>query len=202
MTSPGTTAATTTSTLVKMAAFASRLPVGEPVLDRARDRAVRAVEIVTAAVDVDPTLLDEDRSRDLDVFAELLRQLKSMARQAASTIEHARLTACGAPRAEFARIGKINPCAPEELDALSEHAVMVAGRVSAAALPDWNTPERIQERSVRLLPSSSYLTQVADDLAAAVQPAAALPYPSASAVELAALAVQLRRIAATIGDDR
>jgi hypothetical protein len=185
----------------QLAKLAGRIPGGEPVLERARTRATRAAEIVSAAVEVDPTLLDEDRSRDLDVYVETLRQLWPLARQAALTLEHGRLTRTGAPKKEFARIGKINPCAPDELDALSERAVELAERIAAAALPDWNTPRRIRERSQRLLPSPDYVTRLADELAAAVRPAAELPYPAAMAVHLAALAEQLRATAAHRGAD-
>lgn len=126
--------------LKQLGQLADKIPGGEPVLERARARAQQAAEIVSAAVAVDPTLLDYDRSRDLDVCAEILRQFRPLARQAALTLEHGRLTEAGASREEFARIGKINPLAPDELDALSERVVELAERVAAAALPDWNTP--------------------------------------------------------------
>ncbi|MDS0140542.1 MULTISPECIES: hypothetical protein [unclassified Amycolatopsis] len=176
-------------------ALAEAIPGGEPALERARARAQQAAEIITEAVAIDPTLLDYDRSRDLDVCTEILRQLRPLARQAALTLQHARLTEAGASRQEFARIGKVNPLAPDELDALSERVVEVAKRVAAAALPDWNTPQRIRERSERLLPDADFLTRFADQLAEAVRPAAELPHPAAAAVQLAALARQLRALA-------
>ncbi|MEO6083109.1 MAG: hypothetical protein ABIQ18_08380 [Umezawaea sp.] len=179
----------------QLSKLASRIPGGEPVLDRARNRARQAAEIVSAAVVVDPTLLDRDRDRDIEVVAELLRQLHPLARQAAQRLEHSRLTAAAAPAHEFARLGRTNPLAPAELDALSEHLVVVAERIRAAALPDWNTPRRIRERSERLLPSPRFLADLADQLAAAVGPAAALSYPAAAAIRLAALADQLRAVA-------
>jgi hypothetical protein len=180
--------------LKRLGTLANAIPGGEPVLDQARARARQAAEIVSTAVENDPTLLDEDRSRDLDVCAEILRQLRPLARQAALALEHGRLTKAGAPPEEFARIGKINPLAPDELDALSERVVVIAERAAAAALPDWNTPRRIRERSERLLPSPDFIERLADQLADAVRPAAELPYPAATAVRLAALAEQLRAV--------
>ncbi|MBN9747756.1 hypothetical protein DMP23_42840 [Amycolatopsis sp. A1MSW2902] len=175
--------------------LAARIPGGEPVLDRARARAARAAAIASAAVETNPTLLDYGRDRDLYICAEILRQLRPLARQASLALEHARLTENSAPPEEFARIGKINPLAPDELDALSERAVERAEAVAAAALPDWNTPLRIRERSERLLPSPDYLTRIAKQLAEAVRPAAELRYPADATVQLAALADQLRAVA-------
>lgn len=179
----------------QLATMAARIPGGEPALERAGARARRVAEIVSAAVDVDPTLLDDDRSRDIDLCAEFLRQLRPLARQAAVTLEHGRLTEARASQHEFSRLGRINPQAPDELEALSERAVEIAERVEAAALPDWNTPQRIRERSERLLPSPRFITDLADQLADAIRPAAELPYPAAAAVQLATLADQLRAAA-------
>lgn len=180
---------------VRLAQLAAQIPGGAPVLERARDRARHAAEIVSGAVEVDPTLLDCDRSRDIDVCVEIVRQLKPLARQAALTLEHARLTEAGASPEEFARIGRVNPVALDELEALSGRVVVLAERVAAAALPDWDTPKRIRERSERLLPSPDFVTRLADELAEAVRPAVGLPYPAAAAVRLAALADQLRAAA-------
>jgi len=63
--------------------LADKIPGGQPMLERARARATQAAKIVSAAVETDPTLLDHDRSRDLDVCTEILRQLQPLARQAA-----------------------------------------------------------------------------------------------------------------------
>ena len=183
------------SSRTRLTALVDKIPGGQPVLDRARARATRAAETISAAVELDPTLRDHDRSRDLDVCVEILRQLRPLARQAALTLEHGRLTEAGAPPQEIARIGRVNPLAPDELDALSERVVTLADQVAAAALPDWDTPWRIRERSARLLPGPDYLTRLADELADAVRPAAELPYPAAAAVQLAALADQLRAAA-------
>ncbi|WP_344429112.1 hypothetical protein [Amycolatopsis minnesotensis] len=184
--------------MTQLEKVADTLPAGEAVLDRARTRVRQAARIVSAAVQVDPTLLDDrDYARNhlLDLCVELVRQLQPLARQAFLTLEHARLTKAGAPQEEFARIGRINPLAPDELDALSERLVELAKQIDAAALPDWNTPRRIRERSERLLPGPKVITRFADQLAEAVRPAADLPYPAAMAVEVAALAEQLRTIA-------
>ncbi|MFD5089380.1 hypothetical protein ACFWMR_02175 [Amycolatopsis thailandensis] len=189
-----------TAVIGQLDKLADKITGGYPVLDRARDRAREVANIVSAAVKVDPTLLDHDRSRDLDLCAELLRQLHPLARQAALALEHARLTEADASREEFARIGKINPLAPDELDALSERAVEIAERVSAAALPDWNTPLRIRERSERLLPSPEVITCLADQLAQAVRPAAELAHPAPVAIRLGALVDQLRVISADLPD--
>ncbi|MFE5565928.1 hypothetical protein ACFQ68_13160 [Amycolatopsis japonica] len=183
----------------RLADLAEKLPGGAPVLDRARARARRAAEIVSEAVQIDPTLLDTeldyDRTRDLFLVFELFRQLKPLTRQAWLTLEHGRLTQLGASREDLARLGRINPLAPDELDALSERAVEIAERVRATALPDWNTPRRIRERSQRLLPSDEFVTRLADQLTDAVRPAAELAYPATAALELLALAAQLRAIA-------
>lgn len=173
---------------------AEQLPGGEPVLDAARERADRAIEIVAAALRVDPTLADWDRDRELEVFAELLRQLRPLGRQAALAAEHARLTATGATASEFARLGRINPLAPEELDALSQRLPEIAQRISDSALPDWNTPTRIREHSERLLPTD-FIAGLAEQLHDAVQPALELTHPSTTAVRIADLAAQLRAAA-------
>ncbi|MBE1580523.1 hypothetical protein ACFORH_39095 [Amycolatopsis roodepoortensis] len=179
--------------LTALAARANKLPAGEPVLDRARARGVRAVEIAVAAVKVDPTLLEERDGRgwNLGLLAELIRQMRPLARQAALALEHARLTDASGQAEEFRRLGRISPLAPDELDALSERAVEIAEDLAAAALPDWNTPRRIRERSERLLPEPRFLAQLAQQLAAAVRPAAELAYPAPAAIRLSALADQL-----------
>ncbi|MFK0250191.1 CGNR zinc finger domain-containing protein [Amycolatopsis azurea] len=179
--------------LTALAVKADELPGGEPVLDRARARGRRAVEIAAGAVEIDPTLLQESSGRGwgLEILAELLRQLRPLARQAALALEHARLIDAGAPPESFRRIGRINPLAPDELDALSERAVEIAEGLAAKALPDWNTPRRIRERSQRLLPEPAFLAELADQLRRAVRPALELDYPAPAATRLAALADQL-----------
>lgn len=137
----------------KLREMAANIPDGDaPALRNAHARAVRAAEIVTAALDIDPTLR-EHGLRDLDLCAEILRQLRPLARQAAQFLEHQRLTEAGAPTREIARIGKVREGAPAEVEDLSARAVEIAERISAAALPDWDTPVRIRERSERRRPA-------------------------------------------------
>lgn len=143
---------------------------------------------------MDPTL-SEHGLRDIDLCAEILRQLRPLSRQAAQYLEHQRLTEAGTPDAEIVRIGRVNPLAVEETAALSARIVEIAERVEAAAIPDWDTPQRIRERSERLLPDSGYITDIADRLAAAIRPALALSYPATTAVRLAGLVEQLRAVA-------
>jgi len=149
------------------------LPDSEvPLIQRARERSREAVDIVTAAVAVDPTLSDADRCcRDIDLLAELLCHLRVLARQA----EQHRLAADELEA---------------ELEALSARVVELARRIAAAALPDWDAPARIRERSERLLPSRETLEEIADRLRRAVQPAL-LSHPAPEAVRLAALADQI-----------
>jgi hypothetical protein len=68
----------------------------------------------------------------------------------------------------------------------------VADRIAAAAWPDWNTPQRILERSTSLLPSTTYVQEIAGQLRHAVAASLAMTYPAPEAVRLAALADQIR----------
>lgn len=172
---------------------ARRLPVdGAPVVQTARKRALAAVETVAAAVAVDPTLPEADRcGRDVALLDEILRQLAALARQAETELRRRRLVAEAATATQVARLGRTNPLAPDEVAALSARAVEVAERISSEAWPDWNTPERIHERSVNLLPDDHELEQIADRLRRAVKPALNMPHPAAEAVRLAALADQI-----------
>ncbi|GAA4522599.1 hypothetical protein GCM10023191_102080 [Actinoallomurus oryzae] len=172
---------------------AAQLPAdGAPVVQRARGRAEEAVEILTAALDVDPTLVEPDRClRDVDLVRELLRQLQPLARQAEVELERRRLAADPATAHQTGRLGRTNPHALEELEALSRRCVEIAERIAGAALPDWNTPQRIRERSERLLPSAAELEEIADRLRHAVRASLDLPYPAPEAERLAALADQI-----------
>ena len=82
-------------------------------------------------------------------LAELLRRLTPLARQASAATECVRLSAAGA---STAHLGRINPLAAEELDAVSARCPELAAQVAAAAWPDWNTPLRIRERSSSRMP--------------------------------------------------
>ncbi|GAA1015826.1 hypothetical protein Aple_010410 [Acrocarpospora pleiomorpha] len=170
---------------------AERLPAdGPPIVGDARQRAMDAAETVAAAVAVDPTLPEHQR-RNLDLLVELMRQLTPLARQAGLALERERLVAAGAPAQEIARLGLINQIAPEELDALSLRCPALAVEIAAAAMPDWNTPQRIRERSEQRLPADWELQEIADQLRRAVTASLDLPYPAAEAVRLAALADQI-----------
>jgi hypothetical protein len=172
---------------------AARLPAdGVPVVQRAYQRGMEAVDILAAALHVDPTLADGDRCRrDIDLLQELLRQMRSLARQTEDEVARHRLAADPATAHQAGRLGRTNPNAPDELDALSRRTVEVAQRVAGAALPDWRTPQRVRERSARLLPSAHVLEEIADDLRGAVKPALDLSHPDPEAVRLAALADQI-----------
>ncbi|MEU3625696.1 hypothetical protein [Amycolatopsis coloradensis] len=79
--------------------------------------------------------------------------------------------------------------------ARSLRAVEIAEHVAVEALPDWNTPRRIRERSQRLLPDPDFLAGLADQLREAVRPALELDHPPPAATHLAALAGQLHAAA-------
>lgn len=164
---------------------------GPPEVVQARRRALQAMATVEAALRVDPTLAAEDRCRDLDVLDELMRQLKPLARQAQLEIERRRLVGLPGTERQIARLGRTNPLALDELDALSQRAVTLAEHIAGQALPDWNTPERIRERSARLLPSPERLEDIAAQLRYAVRTSLELPHPDPEAVRLAALADQI-----------
>lgn len=133
---------------------AGELPAeGSPEVARARRRALQATATVEAALRVDPTLAAEDRCRDLDVLDELLRQLKPLARQAQLKTERRRLASLPGTEQQTARAGTHQPLVLDELDALSQRTLTLAEHIAGQALPDSNTPERIRERSARLLPS-------------------------------------------------
>lgn len=172
---------------------AHRLPAeGSDVVREARKRALQAVETAAAAVGVDPTLVETDRElRDFDLLGEILRQLRPLARQAETELERRTLMSSPDSAEKVARLGRTARDAPDELDALSKRCVEIADRIRASALPDWNTPKRILERSERLLPSQWVLEDIADRLRRAVRASLDLPYPADEAVRLAALADQI-----------
>lgn len=161
---------------------------------------MRAAEIVATAIGIDPTLTDMDRRRNIDLIHELLRQLKPLARQAEVTLKRKRLVTEGADPIEIARLGRTNPVAPEELEALSERCLKLATRVANSALPDWNTPQRIKERSARLLPPPWVLEEIVDELRHAVKPSLDLSHPAPDALRLADLAAQISEVAKSLDD--
>jgi hypothetical protein len=172
----------------ELCALAERVPAdGPPAVTLARQRAAGAVEAVTAALSTDPTVA-ERQQRWLDVLAELLRRLTPLARQALVAIESERLGAAGAGTAH---LGRANPLAAEELDAVSARCAELAGQVAAAAWPDWNTPRRGRELSASRMPDEHELAEIAATLRRAVAPALDLAYPDPEAVRLAKLAGQI-----------
>lgn len=192
----------TTAVIEELRAKAAGIPAGgPPVVQRAHQRAVGAVELVETAVRLDPTLPEKDRcQRDLDLIAEILRQLKPLARQAIAHLERQRLIAAGAGEREIGRLGRTNPAAPAELDAMSERCADIACRVSASAWPDWNTPERARERSRNLLPSSGKLEEIAERLRYVIEESLSLAHPDPEAVLLAELADQITAAAKRIDE--
>jgi hypothetical protein len=174
--------------VAELRALADRMAAGDsPPASVARQRAAGATEVVAAALAADPTLA-ERQQRWLGVLAELLRRLTPLARQVAVSAESERLSAAGA---STAHLGRINPLAAEELDAVLARCTELAAQVAAAAWPDWESPARVRELSSRRMPHESVLAEIADTLRRAVAPALALPYPDPEAVRLAALAEQI-----------
>lgn len=175
---------------------AEQLPDGAPLFHTAREHALHAAAIVGDSLRTDPTLLDYDRGgRDLDVLAELLRQLRGLAKQVEMMLKHKHLVDTSARRIEFALLGKVNACATEEFEALAAHLAVLAQRIADKAQSDWNTPQRIRERSEQRLPDPERFLELADQIYEAVRPALELEYPAAAAVQAARLAEQLRVIA-------
>jgi hypothetical protein len=169
----------------ELRALAARVPAdGAPPASLAPQRAADAAEAVAAALGTDPTLA-ERQQRNLDLLYELLRRLAPLARQAAAELERQRLAAAGA---DTAHLGRRNPLAPEELDAVSGRCPVIAARIAAAVLPDWDSPRRVRELSASRLPRAHELAEIADRLRRAVAPALDLPHPAPEAVRLAALA--------------
>lgn len=174
--------------VARLCAWATAIPDTPGPLGQARERVVGAFGLVEAAVRIDPTLPDRQQ-RDLDLFTELLRQLKPLAKQAALALERQRLHEAGdVDQAAVARLGKINNFALPELEVLSQRTVTVAEEFAGFAWPDWDTPTRILQRSHDLLPDDGELEAIARKLRAAVQPSLSLAHPAPEAVRLAALA--------------
>ncbi len=175
-------------TAASLRALADRIPDGAaPPASLARQRAAAAADAVEAALAIDPTVA-ERCMRDIDVLAEILRRLTPLARQASNLLEHQRLTAAGE---STARLGRINPDAPEELDAMSQRCAVYAARITAQVWPDWQAPDRVRELSRLRMPGEDTLAAIAATLRAAVAASLALPHPDPEAIRLAALAGQI-----------
>jgi hypothetical protein len=176
--------------VAELRALADRVPAGDsPPASLARHRAAGAIKAVAAALAADPTLA-ERQQRWLDVLAELLRRLTPLARQAAAAIESERLSAAGA---STVHLGRINPLAAEELDAVSARCAELAAQVAAEAWPDWDTPLRWRELSASRMPDEHELTEIAERLRRAVASALDLAHPDPEAVRLAKLADQIAK---------
>ena len=158
----------------ELRAQAARVPAdGPPPVTLARQRAADAVEAATAALSADPTLA-ERQQRNLDLLIELLRRLTPLARQTAVELERQRLAMAGA---STAHLGRTNPLAFEEIDAVSGRCPVIAARITTAVQPDWDTPRRVRELSASRLPGAHELAEIADRLRYAVASALDLPYP-------------------------
>ena len=174
----------------ELRALAERVPADGPsAVTLARQRGTGAAEAVTAALSADPTLA-ERQQRWLDVLAELLRRLTPLARQVAVALESEQLAAAGA---STAHLGRINPLAAEELDAVSARCTELAAQVASAVWPDWESPARVSELSAARMPDDHELAEIADRLRRAVAPALDLAYPDPDAVRLAKLADQIAK---------
>lgn len=159
-----------------------------------KERALKAVHIVEAALNIDPTLVADERCRrQFDLLAELFRQLRPITRQAQEEVERRHLIEARPALAEqmTPKYCQTAPDAPDNMEALSARAITVAEEIKAEAWPNWDEPHRIRERSVRRLPSEAELEEIADDLRRAVASAMRLPYPSREAVRLAGLADEI-----------
>jgi hypothetical protein len=172
----------------ELRALAGRVPDDvHPAAAIARQRAAGAAGAAAGALGADPTVA-ERAQRDLDLLGELLRRAGPLARQAGHVLEHQRLTAAGQ---DAGRLGRVNPQAPEELDWVSRRCTVIAERITAAVLPDWDTPRRWRELSARRMPGEHELAEIADLVRRAVAPALDLPCPDPGAVRLAAIADQI-----------
>ena len=116
-----------------------------------------------------------------DFAASLRGRLTPLARQAAAAIESEQLAAAGT---STVHLGRINPLAGEELDAVSARCPELAAQVATAAWPDWDSPARIRELSASRMPDEQELAEIAGRLRRAVAAALALAYPDPEAVRL------------------
>ena len=181
--------AAATTVAAELRALADRAAAAAPPGSPARRRALGAAGAVAGALAADPTLA-ERQQRWLDVLAELLRRLTALARQAAAATESERLAAAGM---STAHLGRVNPLAAEETDAVSARCAELAAQVAAEAWPDWDSPARVRELSASRMPGEHELAEIAGRLRSAVAAALDLPYPAPEAVRLAALADQITR---------
>ncbi|MFC6081035.1 hypothetical protein [Sphaerisporangium aureirubrum] len=132
-----------------------------------------------AAADIyatDPTLINcpAGRERDLNLLAELARQIAALVRTAATGRSPERWPI-------------ENRWA--EAEAAAARLPVILERARAAARPDHATPEGSHAISLlRLNAATGRIHRLADDLRAALGAALALPHPTPEAIELAELA--------------
>lgn len=130
------------ATIERHAALSAGTPGAGP------ERVARALANAAQALEEDPTLcLDFQTPRRVDLVAELVRQLGSLTRQTALLAQAERLeqdadlTGTERRRA-LARLGKLNPTAPAQVDYLAGRAEEITAELVAQAAPGRDTPER------------------------------------------------------------
>ncbi|WP_150255324.1 hypothetical protein [Nocardiopsis deserti] len=169
------------------------LSAGTPGADP--ERVGRALAQAAQALEEDPALcLDPQTLRCVDLVAELVRQLGPLTRQAALVAEAERLeqdTGLTEPerRRALARLGKLNPTAPDQVEELAERAEEIAAELRAQAAPGRGTPER-RRALARARLDRRALAEAAALLRYAVRDAAAIvpDLPEVAAVLAAAAA--------------
>lgn len=97
--------------------------------------------------------------------------------------------------ASTAHLGRTSPTAAEELVAVSSRCAEFAETITAAALYDWDSPQRLRELSASRMPTAHEVAEIASRLYRAVAPALDLPHPDPEAVRLASLASQIAPLA-------
>jgi hypothetical protein len=97
--------------------------------------------------------------------------------------------------ASTAHLGRTRPTAAEELVAVSSRCAEFAETITAAALYDWDSPQRLRELSASRMPTAHEAAEIASRLYRAVAPALDLPHPDPEAVRLASLASQIAPLA-------
>lgn len=79
--------------------------------------------------------------------------------------------------ASTAHLGRTSPTAAEELVAVSSRCAEFAETITAAALYDWDSPQRLRELSASRMPTAHEVAEIASRLYRAVAPALDLPHP-------------------------
>lgn len=143
------------------------------------ERVGRALAESVQALEEDPALcLDPQTPRRVDLVAELVRQLIPLTRQAALVAEAERLeqdAGLTGPerRRALARLGKLNPTAPDQVEYLAGRAEEITAQLVAQAAPGRDIPERRRALAGARLDRRA-LTEAAELLRYAVADAAAI----------------------------